>query len=237
MSKLVLICLKAFILVLLLPNVANMDLLFSIEKVFSKKVNEHSRYVLAGSTILSANPFSSEDTFSILQKDTHIEIIHRRVYKNSFWYEIKSDTGVRGWLYSNTKMKPDIEYSEPKFTLGFIVEENIIFEILISFFVLFVSYFAYSYFAYFSRRFNFSISSPPASSLMKFINLLPQKYRQSFEQEVSDMRLEYYEALSEKKVWRGRCIVIFYYVGLSWSVVMWISDKVKEVVGIIPKQN
>jgi hypothetical protein len=57
------------------------------------------------------------------------------------------------------------------------------------------------------------------------------------EQEISDMRLEYYEALSEKKIWRAKCIVAFYYIGLCWSVVMWVSDKAKEVVGIIPKKN
>jgi hypothetical protein len=79
--------------------------------------------------------------------------------------------------------------------------------------------------------------NPPFSLLLKIADLLPKKQRKSLIQEVSDMRLEYYEALSEKKTWRAKCIVAFYYIGLSWSVVMWISDKVKEVVGIIPKKN
>jgi hypothetical protein len=81
------------------------------------------------------------------------------------------------------------------------------------------------------------IKVPPISLLLKVADLLPKKYRDNLTQEVSDMCLEYYEALDEKNIWRARFIVAFYYVGLSWSVVMWISDKVKEVVGIIPKKN
>jgi predicted PP-loop superfamily ATPase len=81
------------------------------------------------------------------------------------------------------------------------------------------------------------IKSSPAKFSLKISNMLPKKHAQSLLQEISDMRLEYYEALSEKKIWRAKCIVAFYYVGLSWSVVMWISDKFKEVIGIIPKKN
>jgi|SRR5215213_810679 len=81
------------------------------------------------------------------------------------------------------------------------------------------------------------IKNPPTSFLSQIAGLLPKKHRQSLLQEISDMRLEYYEALSEKKIWRARFIVAFYYIGFGWSVVMWISDKAKEVVGIIPKQN
>lgn len=77
----------------------------------------------------------------------------------------------------------------------------------------------------------------PATQLLKFANLFPKKYRLNLVQEISDMRLEYCEALSEKKIWRARFIIVFYYIGLVWSVVMWISDKAKEVVGLLPKKN
>jgi len=79
------------------------------------------------------------------------------------------------------------------------------------------------------------IKTPPASSLLKLSKLLPAKYCQILEQEISDMRLDYYKALREKNIWQARCITVFYYIGLSWSVVMWIADKVKKVIGIIPK--
>lgn len=84
---------------------------------------------------------------------------------------------------------------------------------------------------------NKTLTKPPASFLLKIALLLPEKYRKDIEQNISDMRLEYCEALSEKKICRARFIVAFYYIGLCWSVVMWISDKAKEVVGLLPKKN
>ena len=99
---------------------------------------------------------------------------------------------------------------------------------------------AFSIFQFLSTIFvNFTnkIKSPPSSILIKIADLFPKRHRESIIQEISDMRLEYYEALSEKKIWRAKCIVAFYYVGLGWSVVMWISDKAKEVVGLLPKKN
>lgn len=81
------------------------------------------------------------------------------------------------------------------------------------------------------------IKNPPANFLLKIANFLPERFGKDLEQNISDMRLEYYEALSEKKTWRARFIVAFYYVGLGWSAVMWISHKAKEVVGIVPKTN
>jgi hypothetical protein len=81
------------------------------------------------------------------------------------------------------------------------------------------------------------IKNPPTSFLLKIANLLPEKCAKDLTQNISDMRLEYYEALSEKNIWRARFIVYSYYIGLSWSVVMWISDKVKEVVGLVPKKD
>ena len=79
------------------------------------------------------------------------------------------------------------------------------------------------------------IYTPPFSSLLKIAELLPKKQCEILTQEISDMRLEYYEALDEKKYLRAKFIVAFYYIGLSWSVVMWIADKVKKVIGIMPK--
>jgi hypothetical protein len=81
------------------------------------------------------------------------------------------------------------------------------------------------------------VNTPPASLLLRIAELLPKKHRQSLEQEVSDMRLEYYETLKEKKFLLAKFIVASYYIGLGWSVIMWISDKVKEVVGLLPKKN
>lgn len=82
-----------------------------------------------------------------------------------------------------------------------------------------------------------NISFRPFSTLFKIANILPKKYRETLEQEISDMLLEYYEALSEKKFWRAKIIAAFYYIGLSWSVIIWIADKVKKVIGIIPKMD
>ncbi|MDQ3800900.1 MAG: hypothetical protein M3384_15755 [Acidobacteriota bacterium] len=81
------------------------------------------------------------------------------------------------------------------------------------------------------------ITKPPFSAISKIADILPKKQCEILLQEISDARLEYYEAVNEKKIWKARCRVVFYYIGLGWSVVMWISDKVKEVIGIIPKKN
>lgn len=81
------------------------------------------------------------------------------------------------------------------------------------------------------------IKNPPASFLLKIADLLPKKYSENLKQEVSDLRLEYNEALSEKKIWRARFIASFYYIGLTWAAVMWISEKVKKVIEIIPKAD
>jgi hypothetical protein len=84
---------------------------------------------------------------------------------------------------------------------------------------------------------NIKLNKAPGSILLRLVNLLPKRYAKDLTQNISDMRLEYYEALSEKNIWRARFIAADYYIGLSWSVVRWISDKAKEVIGIIPKQN
>ncbi|HYP51287.1 MAG TPA: hypothetical protein VEQ34_10125, partial [Pyrinomonadaceae bacterium] len=84
---------------------------------------------------------------------------------------------------------------------------------------------------------NGTLKKPPAYLLQKIALLLPEKYRRDIEQNISDMRVEYYEALSEEKIWQARFIITFYYFGLSWSVVIWISNKIKQAVGIIPKKD
>ncbi len=81
------------------------------------------------------------------------------------------------------------------------------------------------------------VTNPPGHFFARIADLLPKKHRESLEQEISDMRLEYYEAVSEKNIWRARFIIAFYYIGLGWSVVMWSSDKVKKLVGLVPKKD
>jgi hypothetical protein len=81
------------------------------------------------------------------------------------------------------------------------------------------------------------VKRPPGSYLIKIADLLPKKYGESLKQEISDMYSEYYEALSKKNIWRARFIVAFYYIGLCFSTIMWISDKSKKVAGIVPKKD
>jgi FlaA1/EpsC-like NDP-sugar epimerase len=73
--------------------------------------------------------------------------------------------------------------------------------------------------------------------LLKIADLLPRKQRQILQQEALSMNEEYDEAILFGKKLRAKVIIVAYYFGLCWSVVMWISDKVKEVVRIIPKKN
>lgn len=82
-----------------------------------------------------------------------------------------------------------------------------------------------------------SVKRPPASTLLSIIHLLPEKPRKCLEQEISDMRLEYYEALAEKNVLHARCIVISYYTGIGWSSVVWTAERIKELIGFMPKVN
>lgn len=81
------------------------------------------------------------------------------------------------------------------------------------------------------------VKRPPFTYLMQFCAFLPRKYRNNLEQNISDMRIEYYEALNAKNIWYARTIVGFYYAGLSWTVVRWIAGRVKELVGFMPKMN
>ncbi len=81
------------------------------------------------------------------------------------------------------------------------------------------------------------LTKPPFSFLSNVAKLLPAKYARNLEQEISDLRIEYNDALVQKNSWRARCIVAEYYVGLSWSAVKWIAERAKELVGFMPKMN
>lgn len=89
----------------------------------------------------------------------------------------------------------------------------------------------------FRKIFLETIKNPPATFLSRVAELLPSKYKKNLKQNISDMRIEYFNARQERKNWEARVIVASYYTGLCWSVVMWISDKIKEVIKIIPKKN
>ncbi|HEV7644622.1 MAG TPA: hypothetical protein VGO50_11810 [Pyrinomonadaceae bacterium] len=81
------------------------------------------------------------------------------------------------------------------------------------------------------------IIRPPFSFLHNITHILPAKYARCLEQEISDLRLEYFEALAEGNTWRANNIVSSYYVGLGWSAFRWIAERVKELVGFMPKMN
>lgn len=81
------------------------------------------------------------------------------------------------------------------------------------------------------------IEHPPLSFLFQMANLLPLKQRECLTQEISDMRLEYFEAVARKELGRARSILGFYYIGLVWSVLMWISDRISDVLGINTKKE
>lgn len=100
------------------------------------------------------------------------------------------------------------------------------------------AFFAFSVFEKAKKQLgNAIIKKHPASFLVFIASFLPKKYKDILNQEASDMLLEYYDALSEKNIWRAKIIVGFYYAGLVWSIVIWISHKIKEIIKIIPKSN
>jgi hypothetical protein len=81
------------------------------------------------------------------------------------------------------------------------------------------------------------VTRPPASLLLSIITIFPKKYRQCLEQEISDMRIEYYEILAEGKTARARTVSLFYYLGLFWSVISWILHNIVTVFLTAPKKN
>lgn len=74
------------------------------------------------------------------------------------------------------------------------------------------------------------IKNPPFSFLLKISEALPKKYAKDLTQNVSDMRLEYYEAVAEGRIWRPKTIIASYYVGLTWSIASWVISKVRELI-------
>lgn len=73
------------------------------------------------------------------------------------------------------------------------------------------------------------INPSPGSLFLEFANLLPRKYRTSIRQEISDLRLEYHEAVYRRHAWIARAIIISYYIGLVWSIIVSLFDRSKEV--------
>jgi hypothetical protein len=76
------------------------------------------------------------------------------------------------------------------------------------------------------------IKRPPLTFLFRLANFLPPKLGRCLVQEILDVHLEYYESIHKKEIWRARLIIGYYCTGLGWSVIMWISDKVRQVLGI-----
>lgn len=70
---------------------------------------------------------------------------------------------------------------------------------------------------------------PPGSLLLKFSGLFNAKYRRKLLEEISDMRIEYYEALSDKNITEANRIVARYYLGIAWSTLIWIANRIKDV--------
>lgn len=81
------------------------------------------------------------------------------------------------------------------------------------------------------------IKPSPATFLLRIADLLPAKYAFDLRQNVSDLRIEYYEALKEHKFWRAKIIIAAYYIGIGWTVIRWVMNKIKELIGIIPSKN
>lgn len=70
-----------------------------------------------------------------------------------------------------------------------------------------------------------NLSKLPGKIIVKVANYLPQRESANVLQEVSDMRLEYYEALSNRNETRARGIVIVYYVGLMYSISVFLMRR------------
>lgn len=81
------------------------------------------------------------------------------------------------------------------------------------------------------------IENPAFSLLLKIADLLPRKQRQILQQEARDMKEECDEAKLFGKPLRAKIIVVSYYIGIGWSVFMWIANKIKEVFKITLKKG
>lgn len=76
------------------------------------------------------------------------------------------------------------------------------------------------------------LAKPPGHIWLQVAKFLPEKYYRIFEQEVSDMRLEYYEALSEKATFRAKCLIATYHLSMTFALIVWIVRGLKEIVKI-----
>jgi hypothetical protein len=81
------------------------------------------------------------------------------------------------------------------------------------------------------------IIKPPCSTLLKLSKYLPPKYAKDLEQNISDMRLEHYDALAQKSIRQAKLIIFYYYLGLFWTGIKWVADRIKELLKQKPKLN
>lgn len=88
-----------------------------------------------------------------------------------------------------------------------------------------------------AKRKGTKFQSPPGSVLLKIADLLPPKYANDLIQNISDLRREYCDALNQGRLWRAKVITTAYYTGISWTVVKWVINRIKELVGITPSKN
>lgn len=72
---------------------------------------------------------------------------------------------------------------------------------------------------------------------MRIADILPKNLRICVEQSVSDMRIDYFETLLEKKQTKAEVVVICFYINLVWSILDFVCAKIKSVIWFVPKSN
>lgn len=73
--------------------------------------------------------------------------------------------------------------------------------------------------------------------LMRVANVLPKGARICIEQSVSDMRIEYFDALSEKNKTKAKIVIICFYFSLMWAFLDFAGAKIKSLLWFIPKSE
>lgn len=73
--------------------------------------------------------------------------------------------------------------------------------------------------------------------LMRFAGVLPKKVRICIEQSVSDMRIDYFDALNEKNQTKATIVVIWFYFGLVWMSLDFLVAKIKGLLLFTPKSD
>ena len=81
------------------------------------------------------------------------------------------------------------------------------------------------------------IKFPPTRPLYVIMDILPEKQRDILSQEIIDFEMEIFQALEKKNMLRATSIIISYYLGTSFSIIIWILDKVKKIIGIYPPES